>query len=75
MAGLRGRDLANLYINRARAERECARNEDAALGTSELAIKADERYPVAVLRARRKLPVRATVTTGGRCGTRPRDPG
>jgi tetratricopeptide (TPR) repeat protein len=44
--GLRGRDLANIYINRARAERALHAYEDAARDL-ELAIKADDRYPVA----------------------------
>jgi tetratricopeptide (TPR) repeat protein len=44
--GLRGRDLANMYLYRARAER-AARGEEDAARDLDLAIKADERYPIA----------------------------
>lgn len=44
--GLRGRDLANMYLYRARAERAAHDDEDAARDL-DLAIKADDRYPIA----------------------------
>ena len=43
--GLRGRDLANMHINRARAARSAHEDEDAAHDL-DLAIKADDRYAV-----------------------------
>lgn len=43
--GLTGRDLANLYIYRARAARSAAQDADAARDL-DLAIKADDRYPI-----------------------------
>jgi tetratricopeptide (TPR) repeat protein len=45
-ADLAGRDLANIYIYRARAARAAAHDEEAARDL-DLAIKADDRYPIA----------------------------
>ncbi len=45
-AGLSGRDLANMHLYRARAARAAAQDEEAAHDL-DLAIKADDRYPIA----------------------------
>jgi tetratricopeptide (TPR) repeat protein len=44
--GLVGRDLANMYLYRARAARSAAQDDEAARDL-DLAIKADDRYPIA----------------------------